>query len=128
MDKRPCILAVDDEQTILTLISRALEPEGFDVIVAENGIVAMELFDKHTPDLVILDVMMPGIDGFEVLDLIRQSSDVPVIMLSSKREVTVKRDTLILGADDYIEKPFHIRDLSARIRAKIRRAAPKAVK
>ncbi|MFC1984907.1 response regulator transcription factor [Chloroflexota bacterium] len=72
--------------------------------------------------MVILDIMMPGLDGFQVLDIIRQHSDIPVIMLSTKREVTIKRDALTLGADDYVGKPFHTGELVARIRAKLRRA------
>ena len=123
MKKRPCIMVVDDEQVILKLLSRTLEPEGYSVVVAENGGVALELLDKHEPDLVILDIMMPGLDGFQVLGLIRQRSNIPVIMLTARREVTAVSDSLTVGADDYIRKPFHTRELLARIRAKLRRAS-----
>ncbi len=123
MKKHPCIMVVDDEQVILKLLSRTLEPEGYDVVVAENGEAALKLLDKHEPDLVILDIMMPGLDGFQVLGLIRQRSNIPVIMLTARREVTAVRDALTVGADDYIIKPFHTRELLARIRAKLRRAS-----
>jgi len=115
-------MAVDDEQTILRLLNRTLEPEGYGVIVADNGRSALNLLEERTPDLVILDIMMPGLDGFQVLDLIRERSNVPVIMLTARGEVTTLRDALVLGADDYVRKPFHTQELLARIRAKLRRA------
>ena len=116
-------MVIDDEQIVLRLLKRILEPEGYDVIIADNGTVALELVEESMPDLIILDIMMPGLDGFQVLNLIRRRSNVPVIMLSARREVTTKRDLLILGADDYVEKPFHTGELVARIKAKLRRAA-----
>ena len=122
MKKHLNIMVVDDEQTILRLLSRTLALEGYGVIVADNGRSALDLMEEHRPDLVILDIMMPGLDGFQVLNLIRQCSNVPVIMLSARREVATKRDTLILGADDYVAKPFYTGELLARIRAKLRRA------
>ena len=124
MKKHTCIMVVDDEQAILRLLNRTLEPEGYGVILADNGSSALALLEEHTPDLVILDIMMPGLDGFQVLDLIRQRSNIPVIMLTSKTEVTTLRDALALGADDYVRKPFGTRELLARIRAKLRRAGP----
>ena len=123
MKKRPYIMVVDDEQAILRLLNRTLEPEGYGVIVTDNGRAALELLEEHMPDLVILDIMMPGLDGFQVLNLIRQRSSVPVIMLTAKREASTARDALGLGADDYVRKPFHTHELLARIRAKLRRAA-----
>jgi two-component system KDP operon response regulator KdpE len=122
MKKHSNIMVVDDEQTILRLLRRTLEPAGYDVIVTDNGRAALGLLEEHTPDLVILDLMMPGLNGFQVLNIIRQCSSVPVIMLTAKREVTTARDALLLGADDYVRKPFHPRELLARIRAKLRRA------
>jgi DNA-binding response OmpR family regulator len=116
-------MAVDDEQAILSLLKRTLEPEGYDVVVAANGQSALALLEKSKPDLVLLDIMMPGLDGFQVLDLIRQRSNVPVIMLTARLEATTVRDTLALGADDYVRKPFGKGELIARIRAKLRRAA-----
>ena len=122
MKKHPYIMVVDDEQAILSLLSRTLEPEGYGVVIADNGRSAMELLEEHTPDLIILDIMMPGLDGFQVLGLIRQRFSVPVIMLTAKREVNTARDALNLGADDYVRKPFGRGELLARIRAKLRRA------
>jgi len=121
MKKHTCIMVVDDEQAILRLLSRTLEPEGYGVVVADNGRSALELLEEHGPDLVILDIMMPGLDGFQVLDLIRQRSNVPVIMLTARCEATTVRDALSLGADDYVRKPFGTQELLARIRAKLRR-------
>jgi len=100
-------MVVDDEQAILRLLICTIEPEGYGVVVADNGELALALLEEHKPDLVILDIMMPGLDGFQVLDLIRQRSRVPVIMLTARREVSTARDALNLGADDYVRKPFH---------------------
>ena len=122
MKKHPCIMTVDDDQGVLNLLKRVLEPEGYDVIVADNGTVALELFEEYMPDLVILDIMMPGLDGFQVLGLIRQRISVPVIMLSAKREVSTVHDALVIGADDYVRKPFHTQELLARVKTKLRRA------
>ncbi|MBA7656457.1 Transcriptional regulatory protein WalR [subsurface metagenome] len=122
MKKRPYIMVVDDEQAILRLLKRTLEPEGYGVILADSGSSALDLLEDSRPDLVILDIMMPGLDGFQVLDLIRQRSNVPIIMLTARCEVTTLRDALSLGADDYVKKPFGRGELLARIRAKLRRA------
>ena len=122
MEKHTCIMVVDDEQAILRMLSRTFEPEGYGVILADNGRSALELLEECRPDLVILDIMMPGLDGFQVLDLIRQRSNIPVIMLTARCEVTTLHDALCLGADDYVRKPFRKGELLARIRAKLRRA------
>ncbi len=122
MKKRPLIMTVDDEHDILRLLSRTLEPEGYGVIATDNGISALVLLQQRKPDLVILDIMMPVLDGFQVLGLIREESDVPVIMLTGRDEVNTLHDALVLGADDYVRKPFYPRELVARIRAKLRRA------
>ena len=121
MKKRPRVMAVDDEEAILSLLKRTLEPEGYDVVVAADGRSALALLEACNPGLVLLDIMMPVLDGFQTLDLIRQRSNVPVIMLTARCEVTTVRDTLGLGADDYVRKPFHARELLARIKAKLRR-------
>ena len=121
MKKHPHIIVVDDEKEILRLLKRTLEPEGYDVATVNGGVSALLLMEERQPDLVILDIMMPGLDGFRVLELIRQHSNVPVIMLTARGEVTTVRDALVLGADDYMRKPFHTRELLARIRAKLRR-------
>jgi len=124
MKKHSSIMVIDDEQAILRLLKRTLEPEGYDVVTANGGVSAFLLMEERRPDLVILDIMMPGLDGFRVLELIRQRSNVPVIMLTARGEVTTVRDALGLGADDYVRKPFHTRELLARIRAKLRRTGP----
>ena len=122
MKKRPLIMVVDDEEALLKLLSVNLSLDGFDVVTASNGISALELMEEYQPQLVILDIMMPGLDGFQVLDGIRQRSDIPVIMCTARCEVNTVRDTLVLGGDDYVTKPFSILELEARIRAKLRRA------
>ena len=124
MMKRLCIMVVDDEPAIRILLKRCLEPEDYDVITASDGDSALAAMRKCQPDLVVLDILMPGLDGFEVLEFIRQRFDIPIIMLSGKQEVTTVRDALISGADDYLRKPFHTRELVARIRAKLRRSTP----
>ena len=122
MEKHPRIMVVDDEQAILSLLKQILEPEGYEVVVATDGRSALALLEERKPDLVLLDIMMPGLNGFQTLQHIRQCSNIPVIMLTAKCEATTVRDTLGLGADDYVRKPFRTRELLARIRAKLRRA------
>jgi DNA-binding response OmpR family regulator len=121
MDKRPCIMAVDDEPSVLRVLQRALEPAGFEVIPAINGDSALELMGEHRPDLVLLDIMMPGLDGFQVLHRIREQCNIPVIMLTARSEVITLRDSLVTGADDFVTKPFSTLEITARIRAKLRR-------
>jgi DNA-binding response OmpR family regulator len=116
-------MVVDDEQTVRVLLSRMLKREGYDVVLAGDSVVALELLKRHRPDLVILDIVMPGLNGFQVLPLMRQHSDVPVIMLTAKGETAALREALGLGADDYVRKPFQALELLARIRAKLRRAS-----
>jgi len=123
MEKRPLIMAVDDEETLLKLLRVNLIVDGFDVITATDGRAALTMLEKQKPDLVLLDIMMPDLDGFQTLDLMRQRSDVPVIMLTARSETETLSDTLGLGADDYITKPFSLQVLAARIRAKLRRTA-----
>ena len=122
MKKRPHIMVVDDDLEMLRLLERTLELEGYGVTIAANGVSALMLFRDREPDLVILDIMMPGPDGFQVLDSIRQRSNVPVIMLTAKYEVTLPEKALGLGADDYVRKPFRPLELVARVQAKLRRA------
>ncbi len=118
------ILVVDDELSIIKFLRANLEAEGYKVLAAMDGTEALQIFEMELPDLVILDIMMPGLGGFQVLDLIRQRSNVPVIMLTARCEVTTLRDALALGEDDYVRKPFGRGELLARIRAKLRRAGP----
>lgn len=115
------ILVVDDEQRMIDLIRMNLELEGFQVLEATNGIDALDQVRKHIPDLIILDIMMPQLDGFEVLRMLREFSSVPVIMLTAKGEEEDKVRGLELGADDYVTKPFGARELISRVKAVLRR-------
>jgi len=116
------ILLVDDEQSIQTLLSYPLRRDGYDVVQATDGRQALERFDEQAFDLVVLDVMLPGIDGLEVCRRLRSRSAVPIIMLTAKSEEIDKVVGLELGADDYITKPFSMREFSSRIKAALRRA------
>jgi DNA-binding response OmpR family regulator len=115
------ILVVDDEVRMVRFIRLNLEHDGFQVIEAYNGMQALERMRTSLPDLVLLDVMMPDIDGFEVLRTIREISQVPVIMLTAKGEEDDRVRGLELGADDYITKPFSPREMVSRVRAVLRR-------
>ena len=120
MKKRPYIMVVDDDREMLKMLNRTLELEGYDVATTTDGSSALALLDKRSPDLVILDIMMPDLDGFQVLKLIRQRSSIPVIMLTAHCEAASWQRALLLGADDWVKKPFRPRELAARIRAKVR--------
>ena len=122
MEKRQLILAVDDEEPILKLLRVNLSKEGYDVATAADGNSALALLEERRPDLVLLDIVMPKLDGFQVLRFMRQRFDFPIIMLTGKCEVTSAHDALTLGADDYVRKPFTVGELAARIKAKLRRA------
>lgn len=115
------ILVIDDEPNMLRLLERVLESEGYRVILAADGISGMSLAMDAKPDLILLDIMMPGPDGFTVLDSIREFSNTPVIMVTAKRDIESLKKTIDLGADDYIKKPFRPAELVARINAKLRR-------
>jgi len=117
------ILVVDDERRMVGFIRLNLEQDGFEVIEAYNGSEALERLRDSLPDLILLDVMMPDIDGFEVLRMIREISQVPVIMLTAKGEEEDKVKGLELGADDYVTKPFSPRELVSRVKAVLRRGA-----
>jgi len=119
MKKR--ILVVDDEQNICELLKMELEFEGYDVITCTDGAEALRLFNEKEVDLVLLDIMIPSINGFEVCKQITAKSDVPVLMLTAKTDIIDKVLGLELGADDYITKPFDMRELNARVKALIRR-------
>ncbi len=121
MSRKYKILIVDDEARMRRFVRMNLETEGFDVIEAENAYEAIEKVRDEMPDLVLLDVAMPGMDGFEALQYIREMSDVPVIMLTVKDEEEDRIRGLDLGADDYVTKPFSPRELASRIRAVLRR-------
>jgi two-component system KDP operon response regulator KdpE len=116
------ILVVDDEPRMIGFIRMNLELEGYHVLEAHNGLEALEAIRTQLPDLVLLDVMMPELDGFETLRMLREFSSIPVIMLTAKGEEDDKVYGLELGADDYVTKPFGSRELSSRVRAVLRRA------
>lgn len=115
------ILVVDDEPRMIGFIRMNLELESHQVFEARNGIEALDVIRTQLPDLVLLDVMMPELDGFETLRMLREFSDIPVIMLTAKGEESDKVTGLELGADDYITKPFGTRELTSRIKAIFRR-------
>jgi DNA-binding response OmpR family regulator len=116
------ILLVDDEQPIQTLLSYPLRKEGYEVVQATDGRQALARFDEQPFDLVVLDLMLPKLDGLEVCRRLRSRSSVPIIMLTAKSEEIDKVVGLELGADDYITKPFSLREFSSRIKAALRRA------
>lgn len=115
------ILVVDDEQSILDLVTAYLKPEGYEVRTASDGLGGLELARSFKPDLVVLDVMLPGIDGLEMLTRLRRDSNAYVILLTAKTEETDKVIGLSVGADDYVTKPFSPRELVARVKAALRR-------
>ena len=115
------ILIVDDEQSILDLVTAYLRREGYEVHTAMDGPGGLKAARSYKPDLIVLDIMLPGMDGIEVLTHLRRESDVYVIMLTAKSEETDKIVTLSVGADDYLTKPFSPRELVARIKAALRR-------
>src|SRR6476619_392552 len=122
LDRPPRILLVDDEQSIQTLLSYPLRKDGYEVVQASDGREALARFGESTFDLVVLDVMMPRLDGLEVCRRLRSRSSVPIIMLTAKAEEIDKVLGLELGADDYITKPFSLREFRSRVRAALRRA------
>jgi two-component system, OmpR family, alkaline phosphatase synthesis response regulator PhoP len=119
---RETILVVDDEQRIVDLARMYLEQEGYAVVSAPDGERAIQKVRHDNPALVVLDIMLPGMDGFEVCRQLRSTSDVPIIMLTARTEDIDKIVGLELGADDYLTKPFNPRELVARVRAILRRA------
>ena len=121
-EEQRIILVVDDEETVRSLLQRTLEEAGYDIITAANGYKALDKLPHAKVNLVLLDIRMPGLDGFQTLDLIREHSNIPVIMLTAIGEVNSVKDSLALGADDYIRKPFRKGELLARIKVKLRRS------
>lgn len=122
MEKRQLILVVDDEQELLDMVSSTLELEGYEVATATDGESALALVEERRPDLVLLDITMPKLNGFQVLLLMRQHFNFPIIMLTGRIEVASARDALTIGADDYVRKPFTTGELVSRIKAKLRRS------
>lgn len=120
------LLIVDDEELLVKGLAKSLENEGYEIITAYDGKSAWEKFEADNPDLIILDIMLPGIDGLTLCRSIRAKSGTPVIMLTARGDAVDKIVGLEMGADDYIAKPFNVRELSARIKAVLRRSLRKA--
>ena len=123
MASKQRILIVDDDGNIANLIRLLLENEGFEICTAQRGDTALDDFHREQPDLILLDIMLPGMDGWQVCRTIRQESSVPIIMLTAKDETFDKVLGLELGADDYITKPFDNKELIARVKAVLRRSS-----
>jgi DNA-binding response OmpR family regulator len=123
--KKSVVLVVDDDIRMLRMMKRMLELEGFQVSIASSGDIALKSFEKETPDLVLLDIMMPDIDGYVVCQRIREFSQVPIIMVTAKGDDKEKVEGLNTGADDYVTKPFSASELAARVRAVLRRSGTK---
>jgi two-component system response regulator RegX3 len=121
--RRHRVLLVEDEPALAESVRYALDADGFDVLVADTGVSGLESARVNQPDIVLLDLMLPGMSGLDVCRQIRLSSDVPIIMLTAKDAESDKVVGLELGADDYMTKPFSMRELVARVRAQLRRAA-----
>ena len=120
--RKTTILTADDDPQLLRLVARNLQLEDYDVLVASDGKQALEQIEQHAPDLVLLDVMMPRMDGFTVCQRVREFSAVPIIIVTARGQDQDKVRGLDLGADDYLTKPFSIEELLARVRAVLRRA------
>ena len=122
-DIRKRILVIDDDEEMLALVQIALEEDGYLVSTANSGQTAISSYSTINPDLVLLDIRMPLLNGYEVLEKIREISNVPVIMLTGVQDANSVAQSLNLGADDYIRKPFSVQEFLAHVRAKLRRAA-----
>jgi len=120
--KKTTILTADDDPQLLRLIARNLELEGYEVLMASDGKQALEQIEQQVPDLVLLDVMMPKMDGFTVCQRVREFSAVPIIIVTARGQDQDKVRGLNLGADDYLTKPFSVDELLARVQAVLRRA------
>jgi two-component system, OmpR family, response regulator MprA len=127
VEKVARVLCVDDEPRMLSMMRRVLEADGYSVVLAGDGEAALDILRSESVDLVILDVMMPDLDGFEVCRIVRRESLVPVLMLTARDEGVDKVTGLDCGADDYVIKPFDADELMARVRALLRRAQPRQV-
>src|SRR5579875_2371660 len=121
---RARLLVIDDDPQLLTALRRALAYEGYEVLTAESGEAGLRLARERPPDLVVLDVLLPGLDGLEVCRRLRAGGDVPILMLTARDEVSDRVAGLDAGADDYLVKPFALDELLARVRALLRRRAP----
>ena len=118
------ILIVEDDPAIESLVSLGLRYEHYHVIATDNGLKGLQLFEEHKPDLIILDWLLPGMDGIRLCRMIRSQSDVPIIMITARDSIHDRVNGLETGADDYLVKPFHIDELIARVHARLRRRHP----
>ncbi len=123
MDRKRTVLIVEDEKTIVDILRFNLQKEGFDTLEAYDGVTGLSMIMEESPDLVLLDLMLPGLNGFEVCKQIRENGvSIPILILTAREAENDKIMGLDLGADDYITKPFSIRELMARVKANVRRA------
>src|SRR5689334_23706343 len=120
--KKTTVVTADDDPQLLRLVARNLEFEGYEVLTASDGQQALELVERNSPDLVLLDVMMPRMDGFTVCHKVREFSTVPIIIVTARGQDQDKVKGLDLGADDYLTKPFSVDELLARVRSVLRRS------
>ena len=120
---RDKVLIVEDEPNLLAALEYTMEREGYDALTADNGEAGLRIAREESPDIIILDVMLPALDGFEVCRLIRRESGVPIIMLTARGDVNDRVTGLDLGADDYLVKPLSVRELVARVRNMLRRSS-----
>ena len=128
MNNETSILIIEDDKSIQNFLSISLKTNGYRYETAANGLEGISLFLSNNPDLILLDLGLPDIDGLAVLEQVRQSSDVPVIVVSARGQEREKVQALDMGADDYITKPFYINELPARIRVALRKHQPKVAK
>ncbi len=115
------ILVVEDEPSLLETLSYNLNRQGYEVLQASDGLVALKMARENQPDLMVLDVMLPGLDGFEVCRILRRETSIPILMLTARADEVDKVVGLEMGADDYLTKPFSMRELMARVKAQLRR-------
>ena len=123
MDEKTKVLVVDDDKHILQILKLYLQKDGYEVATCERGDTALDVFDRESPKIVLLDIMLPGMDGWQILSELRKKSAVPVIMLTAKGDITDRVQGLDCGADDYIVKPFEGKEVLARVKAVLRRTA-----
>ncbi len=126
LENSPTLLVVEDDPAIIALVSLGLRYEGYTILTASDGLQGLRLFEEAQPDLIIVDWLLPGLDGISLSRRIRAASEIPIIIITARDAVSDRVTGLDCGADDYIVKPFHIEELVARVRARLRRMAPPA--
>ena len=127
MRSRPCILIIDDNHSLVTVVGRILQKEGYDVVTAFDGNEGLKKIREENPDLIVLDLLMPGISGFQILDYLRERSDVPVVVMTGVTDAPTLRNVLDHGADDCITKPFYASPLITMIKARLPTTSPVAI-